>query len=190
MRSRTCVLLKGGGAGMQGARFPEQSDHPMFVDCELDALHAEFAGVLAALVYFKITVPGGNIDTPTGLLLAFCYMYYVAKIRRTIVARDKIRDVPTYHNKENKQCCNEGQCEQEHGPGCFGWKSIDCENYWCVLDLRTRATPTRPRRRCWCCVALWMFRHDLLKRDPGREYSDLCSPTGLPGPRGASVHVV
>ena len=158
----------------------------------------EVAAVLGAVtclkhavdIWFKITVPGGNIDTPTGLLLAFCYMYYVAKIRRTIVARDKIRDVPTYHNKENKQCCNEGQCEQEHGPGCFGWKSIDCENYWCVLDLRTRATPTRPRRRCWCCVALWMFRHDLLKRDPGREYSDLCSPTGLPGPRGASVHVV
>jgi hypothetical protein len=39
----------------------------------------------------------------------------------------------------------------------------------------------------WPCVTCWMFRHDLLTRSPGQDYSDCCSPTGTPY---ASVHVV
>ena len=48
--------------------------------------------------------------------------------------------------------------------------SIECENFC-----------------CWPCVTCWMFRHDLLTRSPGQDYSDCCSPTGTPY---ASVHVV
>ena len=110
----------------------------------------------------------------TSLLLAWVYMYYVAKIRRAIVARDQIQDEPTKFNPPNSG--NDDRCS-----------SIPCENYWCVLRRVRRATQTRPRRRCWCCVTLMMFRHDLMKRDNGREYSSLCSPTGLPGGRGAHV---
>ena len=110
----------------------------------------------------------------TSLLLAWVYMYYVAKIRRAIVARDQIQDEPTKFNPSNNP--NDDRCS-----------SIPCENYWCVLRRVRRATQTRPRRRCWCCVTLMMFRHDLMKRDNGREYSSLCSPTGLPGGRGAHV---
>ena len=48
--------------------------------------------------------------------------------------------------------------------------SIECENFC-----------------CWPCVTCWMFRHDLMTRSPGQDYSDCCSPTGTPY---ASVHVV
>ena len=48
--------------------------------------------------------------------------------------------------------------------------NIECENFC-----------------CWPCVTCWMFRHDLLTRSPGQDYSDCCSPTGTPY---ASVHVV